>query len=244
MISYKNWAAIVPMANEEAKFHPFTVLLAQTMDELGTGKVYFVIDNVSKDRTLELAKELAEEDGRFEVIWSPENRSVVDAYLKGLRVAFDRGAERIIEIDAGMSHDPRALPMFLRVLNEGNECAFGSRFINGGSMSDSPFKRRMLSKIGTILANALLGTRMRDMTSGYQGFHRNIVGKLLEYPFKSEGHFYQTEVRYLLRNCRIFEVPIHYKAPSPLVSTASIKNAYKTLWEYFIMRLTSNAPSI
>jgi len=143
-----------------------------------------------------------------------------------------------------MSHDPRALPMFLRVLNEGNECAFGSRFINGGSMSDSPFKRRVLSKIGTILANTLLGTRMRDMTSGYQGFHRNIVGKLLEYPFKSEGHFYQTEVRYLLRNCRIFEVPIHYKAPSPLVSSASIKNAYKTLWEYFIMRLTSNAPSI
>ena len=244
MTSYTNWAAVVPMANEEADFHPFTELLAQTMDGLGTGKVYFVIDNVSQDGTLKLAKALAEQDSRFEVIWSPANRSVVDAYLKGLRVAFESGAETIIEIDAGMSHDPRALPMFLRVLNEGNECAFGSRFINGGSMSDSPFKRRALSKIGTIVANALLGTRMRDMTSGYQGFHRNIVGKLLEYPFKSEGHFYQTEVRYLLRNCRIFEVPIHYKAPSPLVSSASIKNAYKTLWKYFIMRLTCNAPSI
>ena len=60
MTSYKNWAAIVPMANEEADFSPFTHLLAQTMGELGTGKVYFVIDNVSKDRTLELARELAE----------------------------------------------------------------------------------------------------------------------------------------------------------------------------------------
>lgn len=134
--------------------------------------------------------------------------------------------------------------MFLRVLNEGNECAFGSRFINGGSMGDSPFKRRTLSKMGTTLANLLLGTRMRDMTSGYQGFHRDIIGKILQYPLLSRGHFYQTEVRYLLRNHRIFEVPIHYQAPSPRVSSSSVKNAYKTLWKYFIMRLTGNTPAI
>ena len=59
MTSYTNWAAVVPMANEEADFHPFTELLAQTMDGLGTGKVYFVIDNVSQDGTLKLAKALA-----------------------------------------------------------------------------------------------------------------------------------------------------------------------------------------
>jgi dolichol-phosphate mannosyltransferase len=244
MYLYKNWAAIIPMANEEDDFHPFTDLLAQMMDTEGTGKVYFIIDNVSKDRTLELARQLSEEDPRFEVVWAPDNRSVVDAYLKGFRVAYDNGHELIIEMDAGMSHDPRALPMFLRVLNEGNECAFGSRFINGGSMGDSPFKRRTLSKMGTVLANMLLGTRMRDMTSGYQGFHRDIIAKLLDYPLKSRGHFYQTEVRYLLRNHRIFEVPIHYQAPSPRVSPSSVKNAYKTLWTYFIMRMSGNTPAI
>ena len=61
---------------------------------------------------------------------------MVDAYIKGLRVAYEAGHELIIEMDAGLSHDPRAIPMFLRVLNEGNECAFGSRFTNGGSMGN------------------------------------------------------------------------------------------------------------
>jgi dolichol-phosphate mannosyltransferase len=134
--------------------------------------------------------------------------------------------------------------MFLRVLNEGNECAFGSRFINGGSMGDSPFKRRMLSKTGTVLANMLLGTHLKDMTSGYQGFHRDVIGAILDYQLLSKAHFYQTELRYLLRNRRIFEVPIHYKAPSPRVSQSAISNANKTLWHYFKERLKGNQPTI
>ena len=244
MYLYKDWAAIIPMANEEEDFDEFVGLLRATLDTVGFGKVYFILDNVSNDGTLDMVKVLQDKDPRFELIWAPENRSVVDAYLKGYKVAYDRGHELIIEMDAGLSHDPRALPMFLRVLNEGNECAFGSRFINGGSMGDSPFKRRSLSKFGTVLANLLLGTKLYDMTSGYQGFHRDVIRDLLNYPLKSKGHFYQTEIRYLLRKHRIFEVPIHYKAPSPRVSSSSIKNAYKTLFEYFFMRIRGNTPEL
>src|SRR5205085_3144530 len=113
---------------------------------------------------------------------APENRNVVDAYIRSYREAVANGHDIIIEMDAGLSHDPRAIPMFLRVLNEGNECAFGSRFINGGSIWQSSANRTMLSKVGTILSNILLGTRMRDMTSGFQGFHKNIVKELIDYP--------------------------------------------------------------
>jgi dolichol-phosphate mannosyltransferase len=244
MYLYSDWAAIIPMANEEEDFVPFVKLLSEVMDVLEGGKMYFVLDNASKDRTLELARELEIKDNRFEVVWAPQNRSVVDAYINGFRHAYDKNHELIIEMDAGLSHDPRALPMFLRVLNEGNECAFGSRFINGGSMGDSPFKRRMLSKTGTVLANLLLGTKLKDMTSGYQGFHRDVIGAILDYQLLSKAHFYQTELRYLLRNRRIFEVPIHYKAPSPRVSQSAIKNANQSLWYYFKERLKGNMPTI
>ncbi|MBX7225630.1 MAG: glycosyltransferase [Chitinophagales bacterium] len=240
MYVYQDWAAIIPMANEEEDFNPFVELLTKVLDAEGTGKIYFIIDNVSKDRTLEMAQELSKKDPRFEAVFAPENRSVVDAYLKGFRVAYDRGHELIIEMDAGLSHDPRAIPMFLRVLNEGNECAFGSRFINGGSMGDSPFKRRTLSKTGTTLANILLGTKLHDMTSGFQGFHRNVIKAILDYKLKSTAHFYQTELRYLLRKRRIFEVPIHYQAPSPRVSSKAIKNANETLLWYFKERIKGN----
>jgi dolichol-phosphate mannosyltransferase len=137
MYLYTNWAATIPMANEEEDFVPFVSLLTRVMDVIGTGKVYFVIDNASKDKTLEMARDLEVKDPRFEVIWAPDNKNVVDAYLKGFQVAYDRGHDIIIEMDAGLSHDPRAIPMYLRVLNEGNECAFGSRFIKDGSMGDT-----------------------------------------------------------------------------------------------------------
>ncbi len=239
-----NWAVIVPLANEELEFKLFVDALSAVLDRLESGTVYLVIDKVSKDRTLQLSQELSARDARFVTVWAPENRNVVDAYIKGLRVAYQSGHEFIIEMDAGLSHDPRAIPMFLRVLNEGNDCAFGSRFINGGSMGDSPFKRRFLSKTGTILANLLLGTKLHDMTSGFQGFHRDVVGKIIDFPLRSKAHFYQTEIRYLLRHRREMEVPIHYQAPSPRVSPNAISNAWRTLLFYFWQRLRSKTPAL
>jgi len=234
---YKNWAIVIPMANEEKDFEPFIKMMNFVLDTLNPGKVFLVIDKASKDRTYDLCLELKKKDDRYEAVWCPQNKNVVDAYINGLRMAYEAGYDIIIEMDAGLSHDPRAIPMFLRVLNEGNECAFGSRFINGGSISNSPFNRRLLSRGGTILANLLLGTKLKDMTSGFQGFHRDIVGRLIQYPFKSTAHFYQTEIRYLLRKRRIAEIPIHYVAPSPRVSQKSINNALSTLLYYFFQRL-------
>lgn len=244
MIYYKKWAIVVPLANEEEDFVPFIDMINLVINELNPGNIYFIIDKASKDRTLELCQELSAKDPRYVTVWAPENKNVVDAYVKGLRVAYEAGNEIIIEMDAGLSHDPRAIPMFLRVLNEGNDCAFGSRFINGGSMGDSPFKRRLLSKTGTVLANLLLGTTLHDMTSGYQGFHRDVVAKIINHDFKSKAHFYQTELRYLLRKHRTFEVPIHYQAPSPRVSNNAVKNAYQTLFYYFFQRLSGKNPEL
>ncbi len=236
-----DWAVIIPMANEEPDFKEFIEELRTVLNRLQTGKVYLIVDNVSKDRTRELCEELSSQDQRFCTIWAPENRSVVDAYLRGYREAYAQNHEIIIEMDAGLSHDPKALPMFLRVLNEGNHCAFGSRFINGGSMADSPFKRRVLSKAGTVLSNYLLGTKLYDMTSGFQGFHRQVVGEFLNYRLLSKAHFYQTELRYLLRKKRCAEIPIHYQAPSPRVSQNAITNSLSVLWYYLLKRLTFKA---
>lgn len=235
---------MVPMANEEAEFGGFISVLSETLDRINSGRVYLVVDRVSVDRTPELCRELASKDPRFEVVWAEEDRNVVDAYLNGYKAAARNGHEAIIEMDAGMSHDPRALPMFLRVLNEGNECAFGSRFINGGSIFNSSFTRTFMSRFGTTLSNLLLGTRLFDMTSGYQGFHLEVVKEFIGYPMRSTGHFYQTELRYLLRFKRYAEIPIHYRVPSPSISASSVKNSLSTLLYYFWKRITGNPVSI
>ena len=85
---------------------------------------------------------------------------------------------------------------------------------------------------------------MYDMTSGYQGFHADIVEKFLAYGLLSKAHFYQTELRYLLRKTKYAEVPIHYRSPSPSVSKKAIYNSLSVLWHYFILRIRFKAPVI
>jgi dolichol-phosphate mannosyltransferase len=239
-----NWAVVIPLANEEAELPEFAEALRAVMDAAEGGTVYFVVDRVSKDRTRECCEELEKRDPRFITKWIPENRNVVDAYVNGFRHALGDGHEIILEMDGGLSHDPRAIPAFLRALNEGNDCAFGSRYINGGSMVDSPLKRRFLSKGGTILAQWLLGSKLADMTSGFQGFRRSVLMKVVDYPLLSKAHFYQTELRHLLRKQKLIEVPIHYRAPSPRVSKGAIRNSLAVLLHYLIRRLLGNSPAI
>ena len=241
---YKNWALIIPLANESEDFQPFIDMVKFVIDYIPEGSVYLVVDKVSKDNTRFLCEDLSKNDKRFSTIWAPENKNVVDAYIKGLTTAYQNNHDLFIEMDAGLSHDPRAIPMFLRVLNEGNECAFGSRFMNGGSMSKSPLRRVLLSKIGTLLSKILLGSKLKDMTSGFQGFNRTIVRKIINHKFRSTGHFYQTELRYLLRNYRIAEVPIHYQAPSPNVNKNAIFNSLSTLTWLFYQKIINGKKEI
>ena len=233
-----NWALVVPMANEENEFAPFIRELYKALENIDSGKIYFVVDNVSEDRTLELCQKLSKQDSRFVTVWAPENKNVVDAYLRGYKEAFKNNHDYIIEMDAGLSHNPHNLPEFLNEFQNGYDCVLGSRFLPGGSLNHSSLRRRFLSKGGTILSNLLLGTHFHDMTSGYQGFTKEVVAKFVSHPFKSKAHFYQTELRYLLRKYKSIEIPISYEAPSPRVSQGSIINSFRVLFYYFWKRIT------
>ncbi len=239
-----NFALIIPLANEAKEFKLLVEAVSDTLTELACGTVYLIVDDASKDNTLDLCKELSKTDTRFITVFEPLNRNVVDAYLRGYREAYERGHEFIIEMDAGLSHDPAALPLFLDAYTSGYDCAFGSRFMKGASMSDSGFKRKFLSLTGTILSNVMLGTKLRDMTSGYQGFKRAIVKQVLDRGLLSKAHFYQTEVRYLLRKKSYVEIPIHYRAPSPSVSQGAIMDSIRLLFYYFLKRISFNAQII
>ena len=82
------------------------------------------------------------------------------------------------------------------------------------------------------------------MNSGYMGFHADIAKKFVEHGLLSKAHFYQTEVRYLLRYQQCIEVPIHYMAPSPRVSRKAIRNSLEVLLYYFFKRITGKSVSL
>ena len=63
MFYYKKWAIVIPLANEEKDFKPFIEMLNFVIDELNPGNIYFIIDNASKDKTLELSQQLCNRMG-------------------------------------------------------------------------------------------------------------------------------------------------------------------------------------
>ncbi len=232
-----HFAVVIPLANEERDFQPFIDRLNSVIQHYPNGKVYFIVDLASHDNTLLLCRELSQKNTSFITIFAPENKNVVEAYQRGCKEALQEGYDYIIEMDGGLSHNPDDLPLFIEALTKGYDCAFGSRNIAGGSNTESPFKRRFLSKAGTVLANLFLNTKLHDMTSGFQGFNRQIVAKFVQYPWRSTAHFYQTEMRYLLRHQKQIEIPIRYRAPSPRVKFRYIINACHALLYYTAQRI-------
>jgi len=238
--SHLNIGVVCPMANERESAVSFVNAVIGQCQSQGFKSVTFfaVLDRVSKDGTLDLLRDLEKEQPQLQVVWAPENRSVVDAYFRGYRDAIAAQCDWVLEIDAGFSHQPSDIPQFFDKMAEGYECVFGSRFCAGGEITDSSTKRRLISRGGTLLANALLGTKLKDMTSGFEMFRAPALQQVMDRGIRSRGHFFQTEIKVHCRKLRITEVPIHYRAASESVNNKVLKDAFSNLWRLFRLRLS------
>ena len=134
-------------------------------------------------------------------------------------------------MDGGGSHLPSEIPQFLAKMEEGYDCVWGSRFMEGGSMRKQSLYRRILSQGGTILANLVLGTKLKDMTSGFECFQRRVLEAMDLSAFLSTGHMYQTEMRFYCRNLRTVEVPIHYVGTASSLKSSSVTEALRLLFQ-------------
>ena len=228
-------AIIIPVSNEEETISSFCNSLNEQLIDLQIEiKVYFVLDQSSKDSTLRILENFCKQNSFFSIHWSPQNRNVVDAYVSGYRHALNFNHDFFLEMDAGFSHDPSQVIKFIRCFSKGYDCVYGSRFIDGGKIINSNSKRLFFSKYGKYISNFLLGMKYSDSTSGFQGFSKITLENWINYPLRSKGHFYQTEVKYLLKNHKWIEVPITYKNPSKSVTFKVIRNSIECLLYYWV----------
>jgi dolichol-phosphate mannosyltransferase len=226
------------MASEEQTAIPFVAAVLEQCRSRDFKSVllFVILDLACKDNTLELLRELALKESQLRVVWAPENKGVVDAYIRGYREALAAGCDWILEIDAGFSHLPDDIPQFFDKMREGYDCVFGSRFCEGGNISDSSFKRKLISRGGTMLTNSLLGTKLKDMTSGFEIFSRDALETVVARGIQSRGPFFQTEIKTYCRNLNIAEVPIQYRAASHDVTNRVLKDSFSNLWRLFRLR--------
>ena len=225
----KKTIIVMPVANEEGSIGGVLEQILQLpYDNL---YVYPVMDAYSKDGTERIIREMEQKSDRIRLIFHERSYGVVSCYLYGFQQALKDGAERIIEMDGGGSHLPEEIPQFIEKLDEGYDCVWGSRYVKGGDISNHPLYRRILSSGGTILSNLVLGTKLKDMTSGFEAFQRPVLEGLDLDAFLSTGHMYQTEMRFYCRNLRTVEVPIHYVGSESSLKFKSVKEALRILFQ-------------
>ena len=172
-----------------------------------------VVDDNSPDGTAAVASRVADELGRIEVMVRQEKEGLGVAYRAGLAVGIENGYDVICHLDADLSHDPAVLPILVDTLVAGHaDLVIGSRYVPGGSIPHWPLYRRALSRVGNFYAGAVLGTSVRDNTSGYRAYRAEIL-KDIDYAStraKGYGFMIETAYRVWLAGGRVLEAPIAF----------------------------------
>jgi len=197
---------VTPTYNERENLAPF---LDGVFEVLPDAHV-LVVDDASPDGTGALADRIAERDARVKVYHRPGKLGLGSAYLEAFRRGIDEGYDLIFEMDTDLSHDPRYLPDFLKAFEQGADLVIGSRNVPGGGVDGWGPGRHLISKGGSLYSRFMLGLSVRDLTSGYKAFRREVLESIVLGDVRSEGYSFQVELTYrsVLRGFKVAEVPI------------------------------------
>jgi dolichol-phosphate mannosyltransferase len=169
-----------------------------------------VVDDNSPDGTADIAEKTAAELGNIDVLRRPAKTGLGSAYRAGFAIGLEKGYDALVQIDADLSHDPAVLPDLLRELESGADLAIGSRYVPGGEIPHWPWYRRALSRYGNRYGSFVLGTGVKDATSGYRAYRADTL-KAIDYSTtRAKGYGFQIETAYRVHmwDGRIVEVPI------------------------------------
>jgi len=238
---------VTPLANEKETVEDFVqeVLAVCRSFEFKSIRFYVVLDLSSTDGTLDILKKLSQHNQELKIIFAPDNKNVVDAYKRGYYEAIADSVDWILEMDGGFSHKPQEIPEFFETMIKGDyDCVFGSRFCTNGKIKKGSLKNILVSWGGTWVANLLLGTKLFDMTSGFELFKREALVQILQKGVLSHGPFFQTEIRTFAHRFKIIEVPIVYNASTGHVHRKAILDAFRNLYRLFLLRLKGELNSL
>ena len=221
----------LPTYNEAENVEGIVRATAAELERAAPGDwCVLVVDDASPDGTGALADRLAAAHERVEVLHRPGKEGLGKAYLAGFAHALDRGAERVVVMDADFSHDPSYLPALLAASEEA-ELVLGSRYVAGGRIADWPRLRRLLSRFGSLYARRVLGVGVHDLTSGFRCVRRSVLEAVEPSTLRAQGYVFNIELTYraLLAGFTVREVPICFRDRTAGDSKMSLPIAFEAL---------------
>jgi len=164
-------SVILPTYNERANIASLIERVLRACSEFDLEVL--VVDDDSPDGTWQVVQEMAETDGRVRLLRRVRERGLTSAIASGVKST--RGMVTVW-MDCDLSMPPETIPSLVAAVAEGPcDVAIGSRYVRGGRDLGHPPMARALSRGINWFAGLLLGSAVRDYTSGFVAARRQVL---------------------------------------------------------------------
>jgi dolichol-phosphate mannosyltransferase len=176
-------SVVIPAYNEDGTVIETLAEIVATLDAEQIEHEVIVVDDSSTDNTAAVVAGFAADHPQVRCLPSPYENGFGFAVRAGLE-AFEGDAVAIVMADG--SDSPRDLVSYQRLLEEGYECAFGSRFVHGSAVIDYPRSKLIMNRIVNWGIRALFRHGYNDTTNAFKAYRREVIENVQ--PFLSH-HF-------------------------------------------------------
>jgi dolichol-phosphate mannosyltransferase len=171
-MSLNKFSVVVP-ARDEAESLPSTIsaIYAEFVRE-GVPHEIVVVDDGSRDSTWAVLQALATQVPTLVPVQNTGQNGFGRAVIYGLGCI---KGDAVVIMMADASDAPSDAVKYWRLLCEGHECAFGSRFIRGGDVVDYPGLKLFVNRLANLFIRVMFNIRLNDTTNAFKAYRRNVI---------------------------------------------------------------------
>ena len=222
---------IIPAYNESESF----VNTVRNIQKKAPEFDYIVINDCSKDATLEVLKE-----NNINHLNLPVNLGIGGAVQTGYKYALEKGYDVAVQVDGDGQHDPKYLSNLLKCLiEEKADMVIGSRFIENQGFQ-STFMRRIGIVYFTRLIRALTGKTITDPTSGFRMAGRDVI-RMFATQYPKDYPEPESIVTLLKNDMKVLEVPVRMKERQGGESSIKMTNSVYYMIKVSLAILVENS---
>ncbi len=166
------FSVVIPARDEEASLPPTLRALHAEFTRAGIPHELIVVDDGSKDSTWSVLQSLRAEIPTLAPVQNPGPHGFGRAIVYGLNHL--RG-DAVVIMMADASDSPADAVRYWQLLNEGYECAFGSRFIRGGRVLDYPRVKLLVNRLANLFIRVLFRHGLNDTTNAFKAYRRHVI---------------------------------------------------------------------
>jgi dolichol-phosphate mannosyltransferase len=168
-------SVVIPAHNEAESIGE---TLRSTVAELESNAIDYeilVVDDASGDGTSAVVGRIAASNPRVRCIRSPKPPGFGHAVRAGLE-AYTGDAVAVMMAD--LSDSPKDLVLYYRVLEQGYDCAFGTRFGPGSTVVDYPRVKLVINRVVNAGIRFLFQHGYNDTTNAFKAYRRHVIDQI------------------------------------------------------------------